>query len=232
MGNEDVVFEQTYDLNNKRWRTQFSLELIRFAIIMLVIFNIPSLAFYSFFYQIKVVGVSMQPTLNVELPEGWSKKEYEESEIQDIVVVSKFSKGEAGDIVVVKYNDEYLVKRIVAKSGQTVALKKEEGTNLYSYYVDGEKLNEPYIATNYLEMDFNYFTNFTSVATSRNGNLEASLTVPQGEIFVLGDNRGISLDSHLQECGCLKEEDVFGKVVTYYKYNTDLISHIFSLIFG
>ena len=232
MGNEDVVFEQTYDLNSKRWKTQFSLKLIKFAIIMLVIFSIPSLVFYSFFCQLKVVGVSMQPTLNVELPEDWSKKEYEESEIQDIVVVSKFSKGDVGDMVVVKYNNEYLVKRIIAKGGQTVALKKEEGTELYAYYVDGEKLNEPYIATNYLEMNYNYFSNFTSVATKINGNSEASLTVPNGKIFVLGDNRGISLDSHLQECGCLKEEDVLGKVVTYYKYNTDLISHIFSLIFG
>lgn len=232
MENEDVVFEQTYDLNSKRWKTQFSLKLIRFAIIMLVIFSIPSLVFYSFFCQLKVVGISMQPTLNEELVEGLSDEEYEKSEYQDVVVVSKFSKGDVGDIVVVKKSNKYVVKRIIAKGGQTVALKKEEGTELYAYYVDGEKLNEPYIATNYLEMDYNYFLDFTCVATSRNGNLEASLTVPDGEIFVLGDNRGISLDSHLQKCGCLKEDNVLGKVVTYYKYNTDLFSHIFSLIFG
>lgn len=103
----------------------------------------------------------------------------------DIVIIAKnASKTELGRI----YTNKPLVKRIVATEGQTVEIK--DGY----LFVDGVKQEEDYART----------------LTVDNG-FKGKQTVPEGCIFVLGDNRGDSADSRL--IGFIPKQYVLGKVL-------------------
>lgn len=116
-----------------------------------------------------------------------------------LLTVNRHLAGElkAGDIVVVK--KEYfedgkpIVKRIIATEGQTVDIDFDEGV----VYVDGQALEEDYInERTYLEE-----------------GTEFPLTVPEGSIFVMGDNRNRSSDSRDSRLGTVDTRYVIGKAV-------------------
>ena len=86
-----------------------------------------------------------------------------------------------------------LIKRIIAVSGQTIDIDFETG----EVTVDGEVLDEPYI----LER------------THLDEGTEFPLTVPEGEVFVMGDNRNASRDSRSLSVGTVKEEYIVGRVL-------------------
>ena len=65
-------------------------------------------------------------------------------------------------------------------------------------YVNGTALDEPYVRT----------------TTNKRGDVEFPVTVPEGYVFVLGDNRNDSLDSRYSEIGFIDERYLMGKVVT------------------
>lgn len=96
---------------------------------------------------------------------------------------------EKGDILVFPIEGEEgsrkLIKRMIADEGDTV--KISEG----HIYINGEELKEEYILGN------------------TEGDIE--LTVPKGQIFVLGDNREHSFDS--RDIGTISKEEISGKVI-------------------
>lgn len=97
----------------------------------------------------------------------------------DMLFISRWGfSADQGDIVVVTkpYEDnEPIIKRIVATEGQRVDIDFVEGI----VYVNGEALDEPY----------------THTPTNRHYDMEFPLTVPEGHVFVMGDNRNGSYDS-------------------------------------
>ena len=95
------------------------------------------------------------------------------------------------DIVILPLEDKHIVKRVIATEGDKVGII--DGT---IYINDGELEDVHYALRDH--------TNF------------APIIVPQGEIFVLGDNRAVSLDS--RELGTYKVEDVVAKLC----WNIDL----------
>lgn len=107
-----------------------------------------------------------------------------------------------GDIVVLnKTTAEFLgnraiVKRVIATGGQTVDIDYDTGT----VYVDGLALEEPYIRE---EMYLPYVTTMQ----------QTHWVVPEGSIFVMGDNRNASTDSRDDRLGTIDEDYVLGKVV-------------------
>ena len=108
---------------------------------------------------------------------------YQEPEQGDIVVISK----ESFD------NGKPIVKRVIATEGQTVDIDFEHGI----VYVDGAALEEDYIYT---------------LTTVEEGT-QFPLTVEDGCIFVLGDNRGVSLDSRNPAIGQVDTREVLGRAI-------------------
>ena len=101
-----------------------------------------------------------------------------------------------GDIVVLRkdsFLDEPIVKRVIAVGGQTVDIDFSTG----SVFVDGQLLNEPYI----------------NELTFREEGTRFPLTVPEGSIFVMGDNRNHSNDSRDARLGTVDTGYVIGRAV-------------------
>ena len=100
-----------------------------------------------------------------------------------------------GDIVILRKNgvfdDDPIVKRVIAVEGQTVDIDFTEGI----VYVDGEVLEEDYIRE----------------PTYNAEGTEFPLTVPEGSIFVMGDNRNGSSDSRDYRLGTVDTRYVIGK---------------------
>ena len=100
-----------------------------------------------------------------------------------------------GDIVILRKNgvfdDDPIVKRVIAVEGQTVDIDFTEGI----VYVDGEALEEDYIRE----------PTYTAEGT------EFPLTVPEGSIFVMGDNRNGSSDSRDYRLGTVDTRYDIGK---------------------
>ena len=117
----------------------------------------------------------------------------------DKVVVLKnlFCRVEAGDVVMVhQYNaplNETIIKRVVATGGQRVDIDYTSGT----VYVDGVALEEAYIAER----------------TYMDEGMTFPLTLGEGELFLMGDNRNHSTDSRSYALGPVKEDYLQGEVV-------------------
>ncbi len=110
----------------------------------------------------------------------------------NLIMITRFYTAERGDIVVVeRQGEEPLIKRVIALAGDTVRIDKETGT----VYLNDQVLQEPYIRD----------------GTTPPFGLDKPYTVPDGCLFVMGDNRCWSLDS--RELGAFSEEAVLGEVV-------------------
>lgn len=130
---------------------------------------------------VTVSGSSMEPTLR----NG------------DMLLLRSGAGGvEQGDVVVLTredFLDEPIVKRVIATEGQTVVIDYTAN----SVTVDGERLKEPYVVE---VMAQPYFS----------GPVE-TVTVPEGEIFVMGDNRNHSSDSRHPDLGTVDLRCVLGE---------------------
>ncbi|MBQ3176250.1 MAG: signal peptidase I [Clostridia bacterium] len=124
---------------------------------------------------------------------------------QYLVVSDVLYTPEAGDIVVVhditaSPYDAPIVKRVIATGGQTV----EIDFKTWTLTVDGTVVEEPY---RYLNPELGLLT--------ANYNMDAEgcfrVTVPEGEIFVMGDNRNGSGDSRQYALGTIDERCVVGR---------------------
>lgn len=136
--------------------------------------------FVFFIRLVDVSGSSMNPTL---------------SNGDKMVVSDLFYTPKQGDIVIFRkdsYKEEALVKRVIAVEGQTVEIDFDKGI----VYVDGEAMDEPYIA----ELTHNAL------------DFKGAQTVPEGCVFVMGDNRNDSRDSRDSRIGMIDTRQITGKV--------------------
>ncbi len=118
----------------------------------------------------------------------------------DTLIISAITRNiEYGDVVVISQPNAYskvLIKRVIAVGGQTVKFDYKNGT----VAVDGEILNEPYIKE-YMKTPL---------------LMKSEYIVPEGKLFVMGDNRNHSADSRDMGVGMIDENYIVGKVL--YKF--------------
>ncbi len=123
----------------------------------------------------------------------------------DRLIISSFMyKPQYGDIVVVSHGQNYsepIIKRVIATEGQSLSINYD--TEEVS--VDGVILDEPYIKGKTIKL--------------RNP-LEIPDKIPEGYVFVMGDNRDGSLDSRSTEIGLIPVENIIGKAeLRIYPFN-------------
>lgn len=146
---------------------------------------------FVFTFMFKVVTVS-GPSMNYTLYDG-----------QKLIISSMFYTPERGDIVVIDTEkfDEPIIKRIIALEGDTVEIDFDNWVTTVTTK-EGKVIeykNEPY------------------VNTEEGGSMgyydpaRFPLTVGEGEIFVMGDNRRHSTDSRSR--GCFRESEIIGKAI-------------------
>ena len=111
---------------------------------------------------------------------------------KDIVVALNSSKYQTGDIIAFYYNNNILVKRVIAASGDWVNIDKDGNV-----YVNEELLDEPYISEKALG----------------DCNITLPYQVPDERCFVMGDHRATSIDSRNTAVGCVSNDMVIGKIL-------------------
>ena len=144
------------------------LYLLKIIIIGFIIFIVN-----YFFYQICFVnGNSMYPTLKNK----------------DVVIVQKYNLNmKKNDIVVIKKNNNIVIKRIVGLPNDSLIIEKGY------LYVNNKK--------------------FDNLYTKDSGILNNKVKLLKEEYFVLGDNRQSSIDSRFDEIGIINKKDIIGKVI-------------------
>ncbi len=115
----------------------------------------------------------------------------------DTLIISAIEKeAEYGDVVIISQPNAYsevLIKRVIAVGGQTIEFDYIRGT----VSVDGKVLDEPYIKEEMVVSPM----------------LNSKFVVPEGKLFVMGDNRNHSADSRDMGVGMIDEDYIIGKVL-------------------
>lgn len=109
----------------------------------------------------------------------------------DVVVAIKHASCSPGDIIAYNDQDKLMVRRVIALDGDTVQVT-EDGAVL----VNGHVLDEPYVQSPALGVC----------------DIDMPLTIPEGQLFVMGDQRETSVDSRSTAVGCVAQEQIVGRV--------------------
>lgn len=185
--------------------------------------------FFNITHQYHVIsGASMTPTLNRDGS-------------QDGVFVSTIKGYGRGDIIVVnkgekdaKGNDIFVIKRLIATAGDKITVRQiDDEYRIVLIYFGSEQeviLDEPYL-DGYLQ-NSSLYNKFNNMILEKHYTLDDNgfFTIPDGEIFYLGDNRLVSNDSSTY--GTKAQSQVVG-VVDYIIYgNTNPYWQVIKQIFG
>ena len=164
------------ELERVRGRKRFLKLLYNTVASLIVVAAVAVLVSMLFLPALRVTGVSMTPTLHND----------------ELVVCRRIGGFEKGDIIAFYHNNKILLKRVIGVAGDVIDIKNDG-----SVYVNGEKLDEPYVDS-------------LSYGTC---DIELPYQVPDNRYFVMGDHRSESIDSRTKEIGCIVEEMIIGKVI-------------------
>lgn len=134
------------------------------------------------FRQVTVNGESMEPTF---------------FNGERLIITNTYnSMPNNNDVIIVSHGQDYddqIIKRVIATEGQTLSINYNTGDVI----VDGVLLDEPYIKGSTIMTD---------------ATMKIPSVIPEGYVFVMGDNRENSLDSRSNRIGLIPVENIIGKV--------------------
>ncbi len=105
----------------------------------------------------------------------------------DFIISRRFARIRRGDIIIFRHGGNLLIKRVAATAGQRVEINSNSCLN-----IDGKAVNEPF---------------------AHGKMAELTVTVPEKSYFLLGDNRGVSIDSRSDMIGCVHKSRIYAKAV-------------------
>ena len=164
------------ELERERYRKRYANVLRSTAFSLVVVAAVAVLIAVLLLPVLQISGTSMTDSLQDE----------------DIVVALNSSGYETGDIIAFYYNNNILVKRVIAAAGDWVDIDKDGNV-----YVNDELLDEPYVTDKALG----------------DCNITLPYQVPDGRCFVMGDHRATSIDSRNTAVGCVSNDMVIGKIL-------------------
>lgn len=163
------------------------------------------LAFTFLFRQVRIEGGSMLPTLQ----NG-----------ERVIVSDVFYTPEYGDIVVISsevYDDIPIIKRVIATEGQWVDIREGK------VWVGKSSDNMKEVGSEFVG---DIVTEVSVGSTDVYGVQKYPLQVPENHVFVLGDNRSVSLDSRTAVVGLIDQRQILGKAL-YRVFPFDNIGSIY-----
>lgn len=138
-----------------------------------------------FTFVFRIVGVSGPSMMNTLNNGDW------------LVVSAFITEPERGDIVIITQPNSFnepIVKRVIAVGGDTIDIDFKTAT----VYINGKEINEPYLGSSTITDD---------------GAWQYPLTLEEGQVFVMGDNRQHSTDSRSPYIGLIDENYILGQVL-------------------
>ena len=180
---EDAIYQRRGCKNPTTLATNIMLGFIAFVFVMLIVL----------FGYVPVSGTSMLPTIK---------------EKGEAVIVFKYATVERGDIVVIDNSDlslhntdKLLIKRVVAVAGDTVTYRGDANGKLV-LKVNGKVVDEPYVYEDLYANDVDFLPDRVQ---------STELTIPDGCVYVMGDNRLVSHDS--RNFGAIKIDRLVGEAI-------------------
>ncbi len=164
------------ELGRSQYRRNFARVLRDTLVSLVVVAAVSALVAVLFLPVLQIHSSSMAPTL----------------QDKDIVVSVGVGRCNPGDLIAFHYNNNILVKRVIAVSGDWVEIDGDGNVS-----VNGEQIDEPYISEKAL------------------GDCDISFPyqVPDGQYFVMGDHRETSIDSRNTIVGCVSGDMVIGRIL-------------------
>lgn len=164
------------ELKKEQYKSNYSRVLKNTVFSLLVVAAVAVLIAVLLLPVLQISGTSMTETLQDE----------------DIVVAVNGSSYRTGDVIAFYYNNNILIKRVIASAGDWVDIDDEGNV-----FVNEEQLDEPYISEKALG----------------ECNIDLPYQVPDGKCFVMGDHRAVSIDSRNKSIGCVSNDMVVGKIL-------------------
>ena len=164
------------ELKKEQYKSNYSRVLKSTVFSLLVVAAVAVLIAVLLLPVLQISGTSMTETLQDE----------------DIVVAVNGSSYRTGDVIAFYYNNNILIKRVIASAGDWVDIDDEGNV-----FVNEEQLDEPYISEKALG----------------ECNIDLPYQVPDGKCFVMGDHRAVSIDSRNKSIGCVSNDIVVGKIL-------------------
>jgi signal peptidase I len=138
-----------------------------------------------FTFAFRIVGVSGPSMMNTLINGDW------------LIVSAFITEPERGDIVIITQPNSFnepIVKRVIAVGGDTIDIDFDKAT----VSINGKVINEPYLG---------------SPTTNDEHAWQYPLTLKEGQVFVMGDNRQHSSDSRSPDIGLIDENYILGQVL-------------------
>lgn len=231
---ETPAIEPSKPVMKRRERGSYSWVLI-FFVVFAVYFIISIFIGNIILKPLAVYGRSMYPTLNQKA----TGVQYNEN--TDVVYITRDDKYkvtlEKGNIIVfdatkMGYPNELFIKRLIACSGDTIQFKatseatEEDSIITFEVFLNGTLIDESsYASEMHMQVGYPNRTDVNASDLYKKLISEQIITIPEGKVFVMGDNRDHSTDGRFFS-DFVSEEDVLGKVVIHSEYGSNLLFSI------